>query len=90
MRMAVDQTSVAIVDDDRAVLNALRRLLTAAGFDVHPYCSGREFLDASTAGDIDCLLLDVMMPGLDGFSVAEILSDRDFQEEFGYIRIELV
>lgn len=68
--------SVAIVDDDRAVLKALRRLLTASGFETLCFHSGQGFLDAVVDNGIGCVLLDIQMPGLDGFAVAKRLIGR--------------
>ena len=68
--------SVAIVDDDRAVLKALRRLLTASGFETLCFHSGQGFLDAVVDNGNGCVLLDIQMPGLDGFAVAKRLIGR--------------
>jgi FixJ family two-component response regulator len=57
---------IAIVDDDRSVRKALRRLLASAGFDVAVYPSGEAFLDSLQGRTPDCLLLDLKMPGLSG------------------------
>jgi FixJ family two-component response regulator len=67
--------SVAIVDDDDAVLKALRRLLTAAGFEACAFHSGREFLASLAEHPVRCVLLDIQMPELDGFAVAQRLSE---------------
>ena len=67
---------IAIVDDDDAVLKALRRLLTAAGFEACPFHSGLEFLESLAEHPVGCVILDIRMPGLDGFAVARRLSDR--------------
>ena len=74
--MDKSRPSVAIVDDDDAVLKALRRLLTAAGFEALAYSSGREFLESLDEHPVSCVLLDIRMPGLDGFAVARRLAER--------------
>ncbi len=66
--------SIAIVDDDESVLKALSRLLGAAGLDVHAFGSGREFLDSLATAPVECVLLDIRMPDLDGFAVARHLA----------------
>jgi FixJ family two-component response regulator len=63
------KVSIAIVDDDEAILRALRRLLRACGLQADTFASGRAFLDALPRQVPDCVLLDVQMPGLDGWEV---------------------
>jgi FixJ family two-component response regulator len=67
---------VAVVDDDKSVLKALSRLLSAAGFDVRAFHSGREFLNSLAEHPVGCVLLDIRMPGLDGYAVARRLAER--------------
>jgi FixJ family two-component response regulator len=71
-----DALPIAIVDDDDSVLKALRRLLTASGFDTCAFHSGLEFLDSLAEHPVACVLLDIRMPGLDGFAVAHRLAER--------------
>ena len=62
---------IAIVDDDASVRKALARLLRSHGFDTVTHDSGREFLDSPTLHDVECLLLDMHMPGMSGIEVLE-------------------
>jgi FixJ family two-component response regulator len=57
---------VAVVDDDRSVRNALRRLLTTTGFQAGTFESGSEFLESLFEEPPDCLILDLNMPGMTG------------------------
>ncbi len=68
-------TVIGIVDDDASVLRALRRLLGGAGFTVKAFESAEEFLGLQHPESIQCLLLDVHMPGLSGFELQERLTD---------------
>jgi FixJ family two-component response regulator len=65
---------IAVVDDDASVRTALRRLLRAAGFAVETFESGDAFLAAAGSGAPDCLVLDLHMPGLNGFDVQRELA----------------
>jgi signal transduction histidine kinase len=69
--MAADD--VLIVDDQPANLAVLARLLTDNGFRVRAVPSGERALEAAQAARPDCILLDVNMPGLDGFATCEAL-----------------
>jgi FixJ family two-component response regulator len=65
---------IGIVDDDASILRALKRLLSAAGFAVQTFASGEEFLAASAASELDCVLLDIHLPGMSGFEVQQRLA----------------
>jgi FixJ family two-component response regulator len=60
---------IAVVDDEEPVRTALRRLIRAAGNDVETFASGAQFLASYADHEPDCILLDLHMPGLDGFDV---------------------
>jgi FixJ family two-component response regulator len=63
---------VAVIDDDRSVCNALRRLFASANVSAHIFGSGREFLAAQPAL-LDCIVLDLKMPGIGGLELLRIL-----------------
>lgn len=66
--------TVYVVDDDGSVRKALRRLLVSMGYEVETFASATEFLGATSAESAGCLILDVHMPGMDGFQLQEELS----------------
>ncbi|MFL6547608.1 MAG: response regulator [Povalibacter sp.] len=70
---------IAVVDDEPAIRKSLVRLLGAAGLQVHVYASGRDMLDACKTMHFDCVLMDLQMPGLNGFEVFEELRRADFR-----------
>jgi two-component system CheB/CheR fusion protein len=65
---------IYIVDDDEAVRDSLRALFEAHGFEVHDFASGVEFLRRHAPAMRGCLLLDVNLPGIDGFEVLKLLT----------------
>ncbi len=72
---AHDRPLVLVADDD-ADLRALAEIQLADGFDVLQAASGRECLDLATTRRPDVILLDMMMPGMDGSEVLnELASD---------------
>jgi two-component system response regulator MprA len=73
MTTATDRPHVLVVDDDRAVRESLRRSLEFNGYAVSLAGDGAEAL-ASIAGQIpDALVIDVMMPRLDGIETTRAL-----------------
>lgn len=60
---------VLIIDDDRAVRDALRRAFTLDGYDVHAAEGGLEGLQRVDETRPDVIVLDVMMPDVDGLEV---------------------
>ncbi len=60
---------VAVVEDDHSVRKALSRLLESFGMQVLAYPSGSDLLQALRDADPDCLVLDLHMPGLNGFQL---------------------
>ncbi len=67
------QPNVLCVDDERDVTDLLRFLLTRAGCEVRTAASGHAALAEVSARRPDVMVLDLMLPDLDGFSVCEIL-----------------
>jgi len=64
---------VLVVDDDRAVREALRRVLTLAGYGVQMAEGGAEAIEAVVQSVPDAVVLDVGMPEIDGLEVCERL-----------------
>ena len=65
--------AILVVDDDTRLRRALRRVLVAHGFDVEVAADGEEAIKRVGNGDVDLVVLDVMMPGRDGIEVCEQL-----------------
>jgi len=65
---------LAVVDDDAQVRTALTRLVSAAGFEVEAFESGVAFLQSVDDHEPDCVLLDLHMPGTNGFDVQRAMA----------------
>jgi two-component system response regulator MprA len=66
---------ILVVDDEPAVREALERILRLDGFEVAMACDGREAVRSQAAAPADAVLLDVLMPGLDGLEVCRRMRD---------------
>ena len=65
-----------IVDDDMRLASMVSDYLTAAGFAVERCFTGRDGLHAAERGSFDAIILDVMLPDLDGFEVCRRIRSR--------------
>lgn len=74
--MANPKSVVAIVDDDPRLLESLEELLESAGHAVRAFSSGPTLLNSNALPDIDCLITDIGMPGMDGFALQRLVSER--------------
>ncbi|MGW4820994.1 response regulator transcription factor [Streptomyces sp. NPDC004227] len=65
--------TLLLAEDDRAIRHALERALTLEGYDVTAVADGVEALAQAHKSPPDVLVLDVMMPGIDGLQVCRVL-----------------
>lgn len=69
-----DTHKFVIVDDDPMVAKVMQALLSDDGHEVSLFTSGQDAVDKIPEIEPDCVLLDLMMPGVDGFSVIQELT----------------
>lgn len=62
---------ILIVDDDESVRNAIVRLMVLEGYKAESFSSGRSFLDSVPTDARGCLIADIYMPEMDGFSLQQ-------------------
>jgi FixJ family two-component response regulator len=75
--MSKTRPLVAVVDDEKPVRIAVERLLRSANFDVETFPSGGEFLESLKTRWPDCVVLDLHMPQIDGFTVQSRLAEAN-------------
>jgi len=64
----IEDSVILVVDDDRDIVNAISKLLESEGFKTVKAYDGLEALDKITENEIHLILIDIMMPKLDGLS----------------------
>lgn len=69
--MSAERKTIAVVDDDEAVLDATSCFLEALGYDARAFSSGEAFLASGAEDEVCCLLTDVNMPGLTGLDLQD-------------------
>jgi FixJ family two-component response regulator len=65
---------ISVVDDDDSVRESLSGLIRSVGFGVMVFSSAEEFLHSQCRRATDCLILDVRMPGINGFELQRQLA----------------
>jgi DNA-binding response OmpR family regulator len=68
---------ILVVDDDDLVLIALDALLAPSGYEVTTASSGNDALKKLTQKKFDLMILDILMPGMNGFELCEKIRARD-------------
>lgn len=68
--------AVVVIDDDESVRESLPQLLTAMGYHATAFASAYAFLAAEAARQVDCLIVDVAMPGMSGPALQRELLSR--------------
>ena len=70
------RATVLVVDDEPAIIELMRDFLEVEGFGVVTARDGAEALEILARTTVDCLLLDVMMPGQSGFDLCRQARQR--------------
>jgi FixJ family two-component response regulator len=65
---------ISIVDDDKSIREAARRLLKALGYSTATFASAEEFLQSGRLPETACLITDVQMPGMSGVDLQDHLA----------------
>jgi len=65
---------IAIVDDDPRLLVSLTDFLESSGYAVRSYSAGRLLLEGPTLNEVDCLITDIDMPGMDGVELRRLVN----------------
>lgn len=71
----MNKKRVLLVDDDTASLVLGKEVLGRAGFDVSTAQSAEEALSVVAGGELDVVLMDVSLPGMDGLTAIEHIKD---------------
>ena len=79
--MAAEERDVLIVDDDPHILDMLGLVLEESGHRVRTAANGQEALTAIEEAAPDCMVLDLMMPVIDGHGVLRAMREREMAAE---------
>ena len=76
--------TILIVDDEPSIVITIQFLMTQQGYDVLTAERGEDALDLISRYKPDLVLLDIMLPGIDGYEVCEIIR---LNPDYGKVRI---
>jgi class 3 adenylate cyclase len=85
--MTTQKSTVLVVDDQPPNVRLLEAILAPRGYDVRTAGSGEEALRLIAEDDIDLVLLDILMPGLDGYEVCRRIRE---QVDTAYLPVVMV
>jgi len=68
---------ILIVEDEEAIRTGLSDVLVFHGYEVDCAADGNEGLDKALSGGFDLILLDIMLPGMDGFEICNRIRSQD-------------
>ena len=67
--------NIMVVEDDKNTRRLMETVLMQNGYNAIPACDGESALDLLDKKQVDLIVLDVMMPGMDGFQLTKLLRD---------------
>lgn len=71
------KVSILVVEDEDAIRNGLVDVFLYHGYDVTAVADGREGLERAVSGDYHLIVLDLMLPSVDGFTICDEVRRRD-------------
>ena len=78
MKMVMKMVKILIVDDEIKIREMIRKYAQFEGFESDEACNGLQAVNMALENDYDCIVMDIMMPELDGFSACrQIRKEKD-------------
>lgn len=81
----IEKVKVLVVDDDTNVINIVRDSLPSNAYEILEAANGKEALGMVFAESPDIMVLDIMMPDMDGYRVCEELKEHDSTKDMPII-----
>ena len=75
-----EKANILIIEDEEAIRTGLIDVLVFHGFSTDFAADGNTGLDKALSGKFDLILLDVMLPGMDGFAICEAIRKEDREQ----------
>ena len=88
IKMTLNNKNIYIVDDDESICRSLKTYLMTFEFDVRTFNSAKSFFETVSNDDPGCLVLDIHMPGIDGWAMQKIIFDSGSKRPVIFISAE--
>lgn len=75
-----EKLAVLVIEDEAAIREGLVDVLVYHGYDVDTAATGTEGLEKAQTGRFDLILLDIMLPGMDGYEVCNRIRSEDREQ----------
>lgn len=72
----MDKKLIYIADDEINICNIIKSFLVKEGFEVETFNNGRAILEAFNTREADMLIIDIMMPEVDGYSLCSLIRQK--------------
>lgn len=69
-------STILIVEDEKSIVDLISFNLKREGYDILEACDGKKGLELALSGNVDLVLLDVMLPAMDGFEVLRHIREQ--------------
>ena len=86
----MDSVRVLLVDDERDIVDTVKYSLELRGFDVDVCYDGETALKKARSGRYSLVLLDVMLPGKNGYEVSRMLKDDMTRGDVPHFKVMLI
>src|ERR1700733_12513349 len=81
-KMPLEEKQIYILDDDESVLRSLKLLMVSYGFAVDVFSTAETFFNAVPNNATGCLILDIHLPGFDGWETMKKLTKTGYNLPF--------
>ena len=71
-----NRNRILVVDDEKSVRDVVSRILETDGYDVTPASGGKEALEIINNNSFDLMILDILMPHIDGYMLLELMPEK--------------
>ena len=89
-QVETNQIRLLLADDDMEILRIMRKRLSKRGYQLIEAQNGEEALQTALAERPNCIVLDVMMPRLNGWEVCKYIRDREAYNDIGVVMLTAI
>lgn len=83
-------SKILIVEDEESIADLEKDYLELSGFEVEVANDGQTGLDKALFGDFDLVILDLMLPGVDGFEICRKVRAERIHRSSWYLRKKMI